>query len=101
MGCSRTSSARLGQCFALVAVHKPTAKSRVALPTARTRALRAPASEDRDLVADESILIAPTWRVPESHEKGWYSQPLRAARFGVAISLIIGLAALLWLTGFF
>jgi hypothetical protein len=47
------------------------------------------------------MLIAPTWRVPESHEKGWYSQPLRAALFGMAISLIIGLAALLWLTGFF
>jgi len=70
-------------------------------PTARTRAPRAPASEDRDLVVDESILIAPTWRVPESHENGWYSQPLRAALFGIAISLIIGLAALLWLTGFF
>ena len=71
-------------------------------PTARTPAPRAPAaSEDHDLVVDESMLIAPTWRVPESHEKGWYSQPLRAALFGVAISLIIGLAALLWLTGFF
>ena len=37
----------------------------------------------------------------ESDQKGWYGQPLRAALFGVAISLIIGLAALLWLTGFF
>jgi hypothetical protein len=40
---------------------------------------------------DGSMLIAPTWRVPESHEKGWYSQPLRGALFGVAISLIISL----------
>jgi hypothetical protein len=47
------------------------------------------------------MLIAPTWRVPESHEKGWYSQPFNAALFGVAISFIIGLAALLWLTGSF
>ena len=70
-------------------------------PTARTPAPRAPACEDHDLVVDESMLIAPTWRVPESHEKGWYSQPLRAALFGIAISLIIGLAGLLWLTGFF
>ena len=71
-------------------------------PTARTPAPRAPAAyEDHDLVVNESMLVAPTWRVPESHEKGWYSQPLRAALFGVAISLIIGLAALLWLTGFF
>ena len=71
-------------------------------PTARTPAPRAPAaSEDNDLVVDGSMLIAPTWRVPDSHEKGWYSQPLRAALFGVAISLIIGLAALLWLTGSF
>ena len=70
-------------------------------PTARTPAPRAPACEDHDLVIDESMLIAPTWRVPESHEKGWYSQPLRAALFGIAISLIIGLAGLLWLTGFF
>ena len=67
---------------------------------ARTPAPLAPvASENHDLVVDESILIAPTWRVPESHEKGWYSQP--AALFGVAISFIIGLAALLWLTGSF
>src|SRR5262249_27097237 len=75
-------------------------------PTARTPALRVAlraraASEDHDLVVDESRLIAPTWRVPESHEKGWYSQPLRVALFGVAIGLIIGLAALLWLTGSF
>ena len=70
-------------------------------PTARTPAPRAPACEDHDLVVDESMLIAPTWRVPESHEKGWYSQPLMAALFGIAISLIIGLAAPLWLTGFF
>jgi hypothetical protein len=70
--------------------------------TARTPAPRAPAAfKDHDLVVDGSMLIAPTWRVPESDEKGWYSQPLRAALFGVAISLIIGLAALLWLTGFF
>jgi hypothetical protein len=71
-------------------------------PTARTPAPRAPAaSEAHDVVVDGSMLIAPTWRVPERHEKGWYSQPLKSALFGVAISLIIGLAALLWLTGFF
>jgi len=71
-------------------------------PTARPAAPQAPAApEEHDLVVDESMLIAPTWRVPEGHEKGWYSQPLRAALFGVAISLIIGLAALLWLDDFF
>jgi hypothetical protein len=71
-------------------------------PTARASAPLAPeASEDHDLVVDGSMLIAPTWRVPESHEKGWYSQPLRAALFGVTISLIIGLSTMLWLTGFF
>ena len=70
--------------------------------TARTPAPRAPAAfKDHDLVVDGSMLIAPTWRVAESDEKGWYSQPLRTTLFGVASSLIIGLAALLWLTGFF
>jgi hypothetical protein len=71
-------------------------------PTARTPVPRAPAaSDDHDLVVDESMLIAPTWRVPENREKGWFSQPLRSALFGVAISVIIGMAALFWLTGFF
>jgi hypothetical protein len=74
-------------------------------PTPRTPVMQlnlAPAgSEERDVVVDGSMLIAPSWRVQKSHAKGWYSQPLGAALFGPAISLIIGLPALLWFLGFF